>query len=73
MRGCPAYKVDAVLSSYNVSKAHWILTIINVHEKTIMIIHLLDPTSITENLSEEVILNGVKTIFETYAEQFEVR
>ena len=30
--GYPAYNVYVVLSPYNVSDAHWIPTIINVHE-----------------------------------------
>ena len=38
-----------------------------------MIIDPQDPTSNAEHSSEGVILKGVKTIFETYAEQFELQ
>ena len=37
IRNFPAYNIT-VFPPYNVSNAHWILTILNVHEQTIMII-----------------------------------
>ena len=73
IRGFPAYNVDIVLSPYNVSDAHWILTKINVHEQTITIINPWDSTNDSKNPNEGVILKRVKTIFEACAEQFDVQ
>ena len=65
--------MDFGLSAYNVSDAHWILTIINVHEQTITIIDPWDPTNDSKHPNEGLILKGVKTIFESYAEQYDIQ
>ena len=53
IRGCLAYNVDVFLSPYNDSDAHWILTIINVHEQTIAIIDPWDPKNDSKPRTKE--------------------
>ena len=58
---------------YNVSDAHWILTTVNAHEKTITILDPRDLTNASKHLSEVVILKEVKKISENDAQQFDIQ
>ena len=63
-RGLPLYSMDFILASFHASEFHWLLCVINVHERIITTIDSYISESDEPHLASETILACVRHMFE---------
>ena len=72
LRGFPPYHADLILSPYNISDVHWILCVIDIHDRVITIIDPVKPTDTESHAHQDTIKRGINRMFRVYDEKFGV-
>ena len=73
LTGLPPYTIDFLLSPVNVQKSHWMLCVINVHERTIALLDPYDPATDHEHSECDNIRAGIGLMFDKYDSEYNIK
>ena len=72
LRGFPPYPAGLILPPYNILDVHWILCVIDIHDRVIIIIDPVKPIDTERHGHQDTIRRGINRMLRIYDEKFGV-